>query len=396
MLYAIQHEKLNQAAALLDELNIDAWMTFVRETSHNADPALALILGFDMTWQSAFIVTRTGQKIAIVGRYDVENVERMGGYDEVIGYDASIQPSLLETLKRLNPRQIAVNYSESDSSADGLSHGMFLRLQHYLKDTPYQLVSAEKLLAALRGRKSPGEIERIRRAVQLTQKVIDSVTDILKPGLSEKDIADFIHAQFAQYTVQPAWERAYCPIVNCGPGSAMGHAGPSVHYVAQPGHLVHIDLGVILDDYVSDIQRVWYLQPEGETEIPVAITKAFEVVCGAIDAAAAVLKPGVQGWQVDEASRRFIMAAGYPEYQHAVGHHIGRTVHDGATLLGPRWDRYGTTPEGIVEVGNIFTLELGVHVPEHGAVSLEEDVLVTEDGLEWLLERQTAPIVVQS
>jgi Xaa-Pro aminopeptidase len=111
-------------------------------------------------------------------------------------------------------------------------------------------------------------------------------------------------------------------------------------------------------------------------------------------AAASVLKPGVMGWQVDEASRDFFIDNGMEEYKHAVGHHIGRSVHDGATVLGPRWERYGNTPEGIVEVGNIFTLELGVSVPGYGFIGLEEDVLVKENGLEWLSTPQEEIIVV--
>jgi Xaa-Pro aminopeptidase len=71
-------------------------------------------------------------------------------------------------------------------------------------------------------------------------------------------------------------------------------------------------------------------------------------------------------------------------------------VHDGATLLGPRWERYGNTPYGVVEAGNCFTLELGVHVPGYGLVSLEEDVLVTESGVEWLSTPQTDLIVVKA
>ena len=69
-------------------------------------------------------------------------------------------------------------------------------------------------------------------------------------------------------------------------------------------------------------------------------------------------------------------------------------MHDGATLLGPRWERYGKTPFGIVEAGNCFTLELGVQVPGYGLVSLEEDVLVTETGIEWLGAPQTEIIIV--
>lgn len=392
--YQIQREKLTQAVEILKEKDVDVWMTFVRETSHNADPILPLILGFDMTWISAFIISKSGQKIAIVGRYDTENVERMGGYDQVLGYDSNIQPTLLEVLNQLKPKQIAVNYSESDSSADGLSHGMYLRLVRYLQDQPYEIISAEHILSALRGRKSACEINCIRKAVDMTEDIINKITNILKPGLSEVDIANAIHAEFNQRGVTPAWEPAYCPIVNCGPDSSLGHTAPSPKLIAQAGHLIHIDLGVTVEGYVSDLQRVWYIQPKGETKIPPAILKGFEVVNSAIQAAADILKPGIKGWQVDDAARQSIIDSGYPEFQHALGHHIGRTVHDGSTLLGPLWDKYGTMPEGIVKVGNIFTLELGVEVEGYGAVSLEEDVLITEDGFEWLSNRQTAPIVV--
>lgn len=393
--FSIQREKLAQAVAILNEKGIDAWLTFVRETSHNADPALGLIVGSDVTWHSAFIVTRTGRKIAIVGRYDVDNIQSIGGYDQVIGYDKSIQPALLAALGELGVTQIAVNYSESDSAADGLSHGMYLTLQRYFAGTPYQLTSAEGLLNALRGRKSPGEIERIRAAVKLTETVIEEVTAYLKPGLSEADIYTFVHERFKAYGVVPSWEPKYCPIVNCGPDSVIGHAGANPKLLAVAGQVIHIDLGVKLNDYISDIQRVWYLQPQGETALPAPVRHAFDAVRKAIEAAAAVLKPGVVGWHVDTAARDSIVASGYPEYQHAVGHHIGRTVHDGSTLLGPRWERYGKSPEGIVEAGNIFTLELGAHVPGYGIVSLEEDVLVTEHGLEWVGKPQTEMRIVK-
>ena len=61
--FSIQQEKVAQAVSLLNELKIDAWLTFVRETSHIADPALGLIMPLDLTWQAALIVSRSGQKI---------------------------------------------------------------------------------------------------------------------------------------------------------------------------------------------------------------------------------------------------------------------------------------------------------------------------------------------
>jgi len=77
----------------------------------------------------------------------------------------------MEALEKLNPGRIAINYSKSDVLADGLDHGLFLTLIDYLEGTPWQnrLVSAEKIIAALRGRKTPEELHRIRNAVETTR-----------------------------------------------------------------------------------------------------------------------------------------------------------------------------------------------------------------------------------
>src|SRR4051812_38579502 len=139
-------EKLDQAVALLKEQNLDVWLTFARETSLTKDPCLDLIAGMDVTWHSAFIVSRTGERIAIVGRFDAENVRNIGAYTQVISYDQSIRPALVEAITRLGPQTIALNYSESDPAADGLTHGMFLSLRDTLAATPYAecFVTADK------------------------------------------------------------------------------------------------------------------------------------------------------------------------------------------------------------------------------------------------------------
>jgi len=88
-----------------------------------------------------------------------------------------------------------------------------------------------------------------------------------------------------------------------------------------------------------------------------------------------------------------VIEAGYPEYKHATGHQLGRLAHDGGALLGPRWSRYGDTPDLLVEAGHVYTLELGVDVEEYGYVGLEEDVLVTQEGADFLTEPQTELIL---
>ena len=117
----IVSEKLEQAHGILNELDLDAWLVFVRETGCGGDPALPLILERGLTWQSALIVTRSGDRIAIVGNFDADAVRTTENWSEVVPYVKSVRDPLREALERLAPQKIAVNFSTSDHIADGLT-----------------------------------------------------------------------------------------------------------------------------------------------------------------------------------------------------------------------------------------------------------------------------------
>jgi Xaa-Pro aminopeptidase len=383
--HVLIHEKLDQASEILREQGVDLWLTFVRETLLTKDPCHDLIAGTYCAWQSAFLVAATGERIGIVGRFDAPNLRELGAYTEVVAYDESLAPHLLAAIERLDPRSIALNYSASDPAADGLTHGLWLTLQEALAGTAYadRLVSSEAIVNALRGRKSAEEIRRIRAAVAETEEIFERVSAKVQPGVSELEFAAFMHDEVARRGVGYAWGQDHCPAVNAGPDKDVGHSPPS-DLRLQRGQLLHVDFGVSLDDYTSDLQRVWYALDEGEVEAPADVGRAWDALWAAIDAGVAVLKPGAVGSDVDAAARAMLVAAGFPEPKYALGHQLGRAAHDGGTLLGPRWDRYGTAPLGIVEEGNVFTLEYGTAVPDRGYIGLEEDVLVTSNGVEWL------------
>ncbi|MBI4730770.1 MAG: aminopeptidase P family protein [Chloroflexi bacterium] len=388
-------EKVQQAIGILQENKIDAWLTFVRETSAVSDPVLPLIYGATLTWTSALLLTRAGRRIAIVGRYEAETAKRTGAYDEIIAYDQSIQPDLLRTLDLLAPQQIAVNTSASNPTADGLTHGMYLALAGYLDGTPHagKLVSAETVIAALRGRKAPVEVERIRRAVETTEEIYRRTFQYIRPGQSEKELADFMHGQMTEFGVTEAWDYDNCPAVNSGPESPVGHAAPT-DILLQRGHLVHFDFGVRQEEYCSDIQRMVYLLRPGEKEPPEEVRKGFEIIVRAIQETIRVLRPGMKGADVDAVARSIVTGAGYPEYQYGTGHQLGRNAHDGGAFLGPRWERYGNSPEMLVEAGHVYTIEPGLAVPGYGYVGLEEDVLVTDNGAEPLSQVQKELILI--
>jgi Xaa-Pro aminopeptidase len=378
-------EKVQQAVFILKEKNIDLWMTFVRETSAVPDPVLPLIYGATLTWHSALIITQTGETIAILGNLEAETARRTGAYQEVIGYDKSIQPELVGILQRFNPHQIAVNCSYNDPTADGLTHGMYQNLKDYLAPTPFieRLISAETIIAALRGRKTATEIARIRAAVDTTEKIYRRAFDYLQPGMTEKQVSQFMHAQILEMGVTEAWDYEDCPAVNSGPESQVGHASPT-DIILERGHLVHFDFGVKQDEYCSDIQRMVYLLKPGETEAPEPVKHAFQTVVHAIQSAIAAMRPGMLGAEIDYVARRTVTHAGYPEYMYGTGHGLGRAAHDGGGMLGPHWEKYGNLPNQKLEAGQVYTVEPGIAVPGYGYVGLEEDVLVTETGAELL------------
>jgi Xaa-Pro aminopeptidase len=391
---SLVQEKTAQAKQILIEKNVDLWMTLVRETTAGGDPVLPLIYGTDLTWQSALIFTKKGESIAIVGHFEAETARRTGAYDEVISYHESIQEVLIETLTRLNPKQIALNYSTDDVYADGLSYGLYQVLLGYLEKTdfPDKVIPANEIIAALRGRKTLLEIDRVKKAIQTTAEIYQQTFDFIQPGMSEKEIAAYMHEQLVVRNLGPSWDLNHCPTVNAGADSPVGHVGPT-DITVKRGQLLHFDFGVKENGYCSDIQRVVYFLGEGESEPPPEVQKAFMTVVTAIQEAVKAMKPGMKGVEVDEIARGIVTDAGYPEFKYATGHQLGREAHDGGALLGPRWDRYGDTPNWKLEPGQIYTVEPGIMVPGFGYIGLEEDVVVTTEGCEFLSDPQTEIIL---
>jgi Xaa-Pro aminopeptidase len=394
-LMSIQEEKLTQAVSIMKDLEIDTWMTLVRETETSPDPVLELILGENVTWLSAFVLTRRGERTAIVGSLDEPKVRSTGLYDTVKPYVSSIRDDLVSTIATHDPSRIAINFSTSDVLADGLSHGVFLLLTGYLEGTPYlqRLVSSGKIVGALRGRKSPEELARISEAVSHTEEILEGVTRVIRPGISEREVAAHIAREVERRGLEMAWDPSYCPSVFTGPESAGAHYAPTERKI-EAGHILNVDFGVRCRDYCSDMQRTWYVRRGGEKEVPADVRKGFAAVRDAVRIAMEVLTPGVEGWKVDDAARGHITSLGYEEYPHALGHQIGRKAHDGSGLLCPRWERYGALPHEKVEAGQVYTLEPRVTVAGFGVATVEEIAVVGEKGSRFLTQPQNELYVI--
>ena len=390
-------EKVSQAIDILKEQQTDMWLTFVRETSGVRDPALDLLIGDnDLTWHSALILTREGKKIAIVGNLETEAVRQLNVFDEVLGYDSAVSGLLRDTITRLNPDGIAVNTSRNNVHADGLTHAMYEFLKEYLAGTPYadRLVSAEPIINALRGRKTPTELARIRRAVEITNEIFEKTFSFIKVGMTEIEVGEYMHNLVKEYGVGLAWPAENCPAVNSGPNKVVGHNGPTEIKIER-GHIVHFDFGVKYEGYCSDIQRVGYVLREGETEAPVEVQRGFITIRTAIEKSREAMKAGATGNSIDVISREIVEDSGYPEFMHALGHQLGRVAHDGGALLGPLWEKYGESPNQKLELDQVYTIEPHVMIAGYGCVGLEEDVVMTNKGAEYIGEPQREIVLIQ-
>jgi Xaa-Pro aminopeptidase len=388
---SLVNEKIEQAAGILHETGLDCWLTFVRETGMNGDPVMPFLAPGHVTWQSAFIVTARGHARAIVGQYDRQTIADTGAYARVDGYVQSVKEPLLAALRELDPKIIAVNYSEDSEVCDGLTHGMFLKLHSFLSELGFErrLVAAEPVISALRARKTPSELARLREAIRLSEEIFDGVGRFLAPGRTERDVADFVTARLAERGLERAWEAPTCPAVFTGPDTAGAHYAPTGRRVA-PGHVVNMDFGVKHEGYCADLQRTWYVLRDGEASAPPEVQRGFDTIVRAIEESRQAIRPGAIGRDVDQVARRVITGAGFDEFPHALGHQVGRFAHDGTALLAPEWEKYARRPFVPIEQGMVFTIEPRLTIEGYGVATVEEMVVVTGTGAEFLSNAQTA------
>jgi len=386
----MEKEKVSQAIDILNETgtNLDLWMVIDKESEVLSDPVMDFIIGTGVTWLSFFLFFKTGEKYAIVGNLDIEKIKRLDIFDEIFPYKGSPKDDLLKLLNRYSPKKIAINYSIDSPTADGLTYGRYLKLMELLEGTDFKnrLVPAEDIIAKLRGRKSPEEVRRIKKAIDITLEIYDKVTTHVRPGMTEKEVAQFITGERKKVGFEPAWEEDHCPSVFSGPQETGAHSGPT-DKVLEPGHVFNTDFGVVYEKYCSDLQRTWYILKDGETEPPEQVMKGFNTIVTSIQLAFEALKPGVKGFDIDKITRDYIVSQGYKAFEHALGHQVGRSAHDGSALLGPDWERYGKLPFIPLEEGQVFTIEPRLYL-EQGVVTIEEMVVITKDGAEWLSKPQ--------
>jgi Xaa-Pro dipeptidase len=218
-------------------------------------------------------------------------------------------------------------------------------------------------------RKDESEIAAMQQAVDIAQAAIRATIPKIKPGATEREIASELVVQMIQYGSEPTFP--FFPIVSAGPNSANPHAAPGDRPMAL-GDMLVIDWGANVNGYCSDITRTFALGEVDQDLIQIA-----EIVKLANAAGHEAVRPGVPASKVDQAARTVIEEAGYGSFfTHRTGHGLGLEGHEEPYLHGES--------ETILEEGMTFTIEPGIYLPGRGGVRIEDDVVVTAEGVNSL------------
>ena len=384
-------EKIEIAYKALKEENIDMWIIAGQESATNTEPILAVMSDAEFIGCTALMFCKDGTSVAVCTPIDYNGYVHHGVFDEVVAFPVSFTDTVAEVIKKKNPQVIGLDYSLNNPSADGLSVGMYHLLQDAFKKADYQgeVVSAEKVVVKVRGIKTEEELAKIKVACEEAEKIFNDAKDFIKPGMNCQDVYAWFQNEVERKGFDWSWPKSCNPGVFSGYGCPGGHMG-APDFPIQKGDVVNIDFGIIVDGYGCDLQRMYYILKDGETKAPEDLVFAFNAVRDGIQKAAEALKPGVTGLEVDTVARDYIMSLGFPSWNAALGHQMGRVAHDGGPLLGPVRPRYNR--DELIRVplyeNMVFTLEPGVPT-RAGRVALEEDVVVKKDGAEFIVPPQT-------
>lgn len=337
--------KLSALRQKLQQYELDAWLL-----THL--PHIAWLTGFRGS-NAAVLLTLDAAWLFTDGRYAEQVKTEVQNAEPVITQDG-----VLEALKS---GQYLLS-GRVGFQADKLSFAMAEKLRAELPHLTF--VPHSGIFDDLLATKRFEELEKIKAAVAITDKVFEKLLEVISPKVTEREIA----AEISYWNKKFGAEKdAFEPIVASGPRAALPHARASHHFI-QNHSLVVIDMGCVVEGYCSDQTRTVAVG-----KISDEARRAYHLVLEAHLLGIRTAKVGMPAKELDATVRQFLTEHGYGEaFSHSLGHSIGMEVHEVPTI--------GRKTEMRLPAGAVFTIEPGVYVPHQFGVRIEDIVHLTEAG----------------
>lgn len=404
----IRQQRIQQLLpSAMQRSEVDAWVVICRE--NNNDPLAVHVGGENAGGTAAFVFLKDGsgiRSIVLSPSGEATALKDIGLHDEIIILDrrSDVWQQTARILRESNPGSIAIN-SSALAVADGLSHTQRNQLEAALgPNLSARLVTSEELVVQWLSVKLPEEVEILRRAAALTEKLELEAYKTIFPGETrDSDVANHLKKRMAELGLEDAWAPNQNPNVNSGPDRGHSHA---TEKVIQAGDFIQTDFGIkVFGIWCTDIQRFAYVLAPGETEPPAHALQKWENARRGSRIALAAMRPENRGFDVDKAQRDWLAQVGSLYVMWGTGHPVGYWAHDvGPALSGAQrsTEARGASARTL-RPGQTFAFD-GFFSWEYQyqgqkaikTISVEEMAVVTKDGAEYLIPPQDELVLIQA
>jgi Xaa-Pro aminopeptidase len=354
------HRRLKTVRALMTKSRLQSML--VTELAH-----VRYLTGFSGS-SGLCLITPTKQFFITDRRYKSQAPQEVVGFKIIIAKQ-NLFPLLAE--KNIIPTGSRVGFESQNVSVAEMSS-----LKKLLPRRNF--IPATNILENITAVKDEKEIELIRSAANISDKVFKKLLTLIRPGERECDIAAEISYWHRKYGAECD---SFDPIVASGERGALPHAKATEKKI-RSGEMVVLDFGCCYRGYNSDITRTLAVgDPSAEMK------KVYQIVLDAQKKAIEAVRSGVTARSIDGAARNHIRRKGYGRYFiHSLGHGLGIHVHDPL--------RVSAISTAMLQTGNVVTIEPGIYIPNRGGVRIEDDIVVRENGCDILTKSPKELIIV--
>lgn len=314
----------------------------------------------------------TGQKAYFItdARYTEQATKQCVGF-EIVNQNGTLLHAIANLINELSLKTVGfessnVTFNQYEQLRNALNHAIVLK-------------STNGIVESLRENKDNSEFDIIKQACAIADKAFIHILDFIKPGMKEIEVANELDFYMRSLG---ATSTSFDTIVASGFRSAMPH-GVASDKIIEKGDFITLDYGCYFNGYVSDMTRTISL---GEPSNP-QLKEIYHTVLGAQNLVNETVKVGMSGFEVDKIARDYITKSGYGDYFiHSTGHGIGLEVHENPGI--------SKVSQSILTVGHAITNEPGIYIAGVGGVRIEDDLLITENGIEIVTKSNKELIIL--